>query len=746
MKSILICAFVISLILLSQSQDDLLLGSSGPVLDFSNYEGGAVYYPNRSNVSKDRPSYDGTKAEDNQENEVLIVEVYYNSFRDDEYISIFNSGPQSLDLSGWVLTDLEGSAVFPHGSMIQPGKKLYITRNSTSFHEDTLIDADFQYKYGEAPSMLTKSTLRLNNDGDEVLLKDDEGKVVDAFIYGYSQYSGDGWSGPPAEKLNQGKIARRKWGDGIYIDSNRSQDWDGLRVYGIGQSDFQSKVFLAEGETIAFSSPDSSFKVLSEEMNKAGESIYISAYKFTSLPLSDHLLQAIKRGVRVRVFLEGGPVQGVEEGEMSIAQKIAKEGGEVRFMIDNHSLDIHNRYRFIHGKYAIIDNSTFILSSENLGENGFPENRSAGNRGWGIAVKDKQVASYFSRVFLEDWNPLRRDSVSINEVSLPARGRNESSSKLKYEPQFQSAIFKGKFFIRTVIAPDTSLSEETIIGMIKSCQKYILLEQFYIHKNWGARENPYLEEVVEAARRGCQVKVLLDGSPYNIEENNSADNDDTIRYLLEIAEKEGLSIEAKLFNSSSHGLLKLHNKGMIVDGRRVLLSSINWNKNSVTENREVGVIVEREDIASYFQKIFFFDWKDDIQPPTAEAGPDRRVMVGEIVYFTALDSYDNVGIVNYSWDFDGDGIIDSYKPVASYAFERPGNYVVSLKVKDFWGNWDEDNCIVEVWQEEYTTNRSIESFLVLISLLVLAIIALTSVLLFRKLRRKEQKINKERNI
>jgi PKD repeat protein len=68
-------------------------------------------------------------------------------------------------------------------------------------------------------------------------------------------------------------------------------------------------------------------------------------------------------------------------------------------------------------------------------------------------------------------------------------------------------------------------------------------------------------------------------------------------------------------------------------------------------------------------------------PPVAEAGPDRRLAIGEISTFdgTASDDRDG-GIVDYRWDF-GDGARGTGARV-DYAYPRPGTYRVTLTVRD----------------------------------------------------------------
>ena len=71
------------------------------------------------------------------------------------------------------------------------------------------------------------------------------------------------------------------------------------------------------------------------------------------------------------------------------------------------------------------------------------------------------------------------------------------------------------------------------------------------------------------------------------------------------------------------GLLKIHNKCVIADRDRVLVSSVNWNENSPSYNREAGVILaggvgsvnggsggQSGTIGEYYSKVFDRDWEN----------------------------------------------------------------------------------------------------------------------------------------
>jgi hypothetical protein len=100
------------------------------------------------------------------------------------------------------------------------------------------------------------------------------------------------------------------------------------------------------------------------------------------------------------------------------------------------------------------------------------------------------------------------------------------------------------------------------------------------------------------------VKILLNPT-YSFESNQA-----TIDYVKGIAADEGLNLDAGFIDIESIGLNKMHNKGVIVDRRKVLISSINWNEYSPTNNREAGLIIENEDVAEFYTGVFRYDWYD----------------------------------------------------------------------------------------------------------------------------------------
>jgi phosphatidylserine/phosphatidylglycerophosphate/cardiolipin synthase-like enzyme len=153
------------------------------------------------------------------------------------------------------------------------------------------------------------------------------------------------------------------------------------------------------------------------------------------------------------------------------------------------------------------------------------------------------------------------------------------------------------------------------LSLLDSANTSIYIEQFYIYTYWGRRAtgsvhetpNLFLEHTIDATRRDVEVRILLDETWYYIERDDPVSNHNTVLYGNKIARIEDLDPEAKLIDLENLGFEKLHAKGIVVDEKAALISSVNCNENSPKNNREVGVIIIREP-TEYFANVFKHDW------------------------------------------------------------------------------------------------------------------------------------------
>jgi PKD repeat protein len=104
-----------------------------------------------------------------------------------------------------------------------------------------------------------------------------------------------------------------------------------------------------------------------------------------------------------------------------------------------------------------------------------------------------------------------------------------------------------------------------------------------------------------------------------------------------------------------------------------------------------------KDAAGHADSLRFTVTVRDTVPPVAEAGADQRVVMGTQVFFRSIGSTDNVGITKYEWSFSYQRQMHTVRgSFASYQFEEPGEYRVTLVVYDAAGNHASDNMRVTV--------------------------------------------------
>jgi phosphatidylserine/phosphatidylglycerophosphate/cardiolipin synthase-like enzyme len=141
----------------------------------------------------------------------------------------------------------------------------------------------------------------------------------------------------------------------------------------------------------------------------------------------------------------------------------------------------------------------------------------------------------------------------------------------------------------------------------------IVLEQLYENKNWGettsnpvADPNPRLQALIEAARRGVRVRLLLDSffdEPETLRSNRA-----TVDYIRTLAAAEKLDIEAKVGNPTLGGI---HAKLVLVAvgaERWSAVGSLNGGETSYKLNREVVVMTDLVGVYERLSQVFAWDW------------------------------------------------------------------------------------------------------------------------------------------
>jgi phosphatidylserine/phosphatidylglycerophosphate/cardiolipin synthase-like enzyme len=148
-----------------------------------------------------------------------------------------------------------------------------------------------------------------------------------------------------------------------------------------------------------------------------------------------------------------------------------------------------------------------------------------------------------------------------------------------------------------------------------------------IQPTLGRQENRLVAATLSAARRGVEVRILLSGAWYVAEENAAL-----VSWLEGWADRNDAPLMVKLAEPGGR-YETVHAKGLLVDDEVAVLGSLNWNRHSARENREVALALYGEEPVAYYRESFEADWSGGNRtvPWLYGAGAVAAVVVAGIV-------------------------------------------------------------------------------------------------------------------
>ena len=123
-----------------------------------------------------------------------------------------------------------------------------------------------------------------------------------------------------------------------------------------------------EDEIVAYASPDSTFAVTRAFLDGAQKSILIGIYDFSSDPIKELLLKAMRRGVKVKLMLDID-----SKDEQALFDDLAQFGATC---VEAPSC-ASKRARYFsssHEKVIVIDDEWSLIQSGNYSDNSIPPN------------------------------------------------------------------------------------------------------------------------------------------------------------------------------------------------------------------------------------------------------------------------------------------------------------------------------------------------------------------------------------
>jgi hypothetical protein len=345
----------------------------------------------------------------------------------------------------------------------------------------------------------------------------------------------------------------------------------------------RSVVAAGPGEVRAFVLPDAPGPPLAPIRN-ATERVYLAGYTLSSSRVADALVAARGRGANVTVLLEGDPVGGHTRAEARTLDRLTEAGVDVRLMTGPRA-----RYLYHHAKYAVADDRAVVLT-----ENWKPAGTGGqSSRGWGVITDQPAIVDGLSETFRADagWRDTRAWEQYREGRAFELAGPSNGS----YRSRFDAATLPVD---RTELLVTPDNAQTALVADIESAEESVDVVQPTV----GEWDEPLVRALRRAASRGVEVRLLVSSAWYVREENRR-----TVERFREWAVRADAPLSARLAEPSGR-FGKIHAKGAIVDGERVVLGSLNWNEQAATENREVLLVLHGTEIADYFGRVFEADW------------------------------------------------------------------------------------------------------------------------------------------
>jgi phosphatidylserine/phosphatidylglycerophosphate/cardiolipin synthase-like enzyme len=393
--------------------------------------------------------------------------------------------------------------------------------------------------------------------------------------------------------------------------------------------------------------PDAGWPVLKPFLEGTKKTLSVAMYDFNADYIAKTFMDAVLHTkLQVTLTWDNGMTAPETQIEKQLQTKLKNQ-------LDLSIIQCGANQRFAtayHEKVAVRDASSFWLSSgnwslrsqPNIDPIGDPADAAGmyakGNREWHVVVDDAKLAAVFEQYIKYDSDETKQQNAHAAQLARAAQAKFPDLFVPIDELQATSALAaaappkpvkpaslpkSGKAVkISPVLTPDNYLGR--IMDLITKTQKSIYLQYAYINYSSAKGDEGFTKMLAALGdlthKPHIDVRIII----------GSGSAADQIRKL----------VQAGFRDTSIRSQANIHNKGIVVDGEIVLVSSANWSGDGVLRNRDAGLIIHDPDIAQYYQSVFIDDWDHRAH---ARIGEDAPVIAA------AAGAPTPPGMVRMSW-------------------------------------------------------------------------------------------------
>ena len=372
-----------------------------------------------------------------------------------------------------------------------------------------------------------------------------------------------------------------------------------------------------EMEVLCHVGPEASWATLRDFLAGARSELVSSIYEFHAGHVADAIEQELKADrASLRLVLDPASRDGKthHDGEFDRSERFARWESDFKF--DNVFVPtggsglVANAY---HIKVTVRDRESVWLSSGNwtrTSQPNFTEDQRrdprelgrAGNREWHVVVKSPSLAERMRSHIEQDFTRARElggtPEAVIDDIYVDVPATMLESVVLEAAPSqvLEPELVGGRIRMTPLLTPDRvgRVYTDAVLELIRSARRQLVFQNQYIKIKKETKGNlgELVDALIERSREIEDVRIILRSGGKEFWDNASE------------LKRRGLDITRCV-----RRMPRTHTKGIVVDGKRVLIGSHNWSGSGVTLNRDASLIFDHPEIADYYLRSFEVDWE-----------------------------------------------------------------------------------------------------------------------------------------
>lgn len=293
-------------------------------------------------------------------------------------------------------------------------------------------------------------------------------------------------------------------------------------------------------------------KAIVAELKAAKKSIDVACFLLTSTQLSDELVAAKKRGVAVRVLLDGNQDKTVA---LSKGKDLAAGGADVKVIATKSGAQSPK----FHHKFAVVDASVVVTGSFNWTVTGDEDNYENV-----VVLRDAAVAQAFSREF--------------DSIFTTGKAGVASSGDVVFAPSGGARAVETK-----------------IVDELSKATKEVIVAMYLMTSDETA------QALIAAAKRGVKVSLLSDATQIKYYQQN-----------YDALVKAGVDKKRVVLGGGGAFAAKFHQKYAVIDGKTVITGSYNWDPQQDEQGYDNLVVIHDAALAKKYIDDFAKTWSSPV--------------------------------------------------------------------------------------------------------------------------------------